>query len=114
MANVRELILHRGLSTGSKLPSSRDLSRQLAISRNTVINAYDRLISEGYLEVKGKAGIFVSEQIPETALSISTAAVDAENTRPAGPTPATKPTARTIVVSSDGGTVALSPMLQFT
>jgi GntR family transcriptional regulator / MocR family aminotransferase len=78
MTKVRELILHRGLSSGSRLPSSRDLSRQLAISRNTVINAYDRLISEGYLEVKSKAGIFVSEQIPEAALGISTAIVDAE------------------------------------
>lgn len=71
MTNIRELILQRQLSPGSKLPSSRDLSKQLSISRNTVIFGYDRLTSEGYLEVKGRSGIYVSAQIPETALNIS-------------------------------------------
>lgn len=71
MTRVRELILNRQLSPGTKLPSSRDLSKQLAISRNTVLNAYERLISEGYLEVKGRSGMFVSAQIPESSLNIS-------------------------------------------
>lgn len=71
MAQLRELILHQHLAPGSKLPSSRDLSQQLTISRNTVILAYDRLTAEGYVEVKERLGIFVSSQIPETALNIS-------------------------------------------
>lgn len=77
MTRVRELILHRKLVPGTKLPSSRDFSKQLDVSRNTVIYAYDRLVSEGYLEVKGRSGMFVSAQIPENALNISTCNVGA-------------------------------------
>jgi GntR family transcriptional regulator/MocR family aminotransferase len=40
------------LGPGSALPSSRELARDLQISRNTVIHAYDRLIGEGYLEAE--------------------------------------------------------------
>lgn len=73
MTKVRQLILERQLRPGARLPSSRDLSRQLDVSRNTVIFAYDRLLAEGYLEVRDRKGIFVSNQIPERSLTISSA-----------------------------------------
>ena len=38
------------IPAGEKLPSSRNLARQLAVSRSTVDLAYDQLSSEGYLE----------------------------------------------------------------
>lgn len=78
MTRIRELVLNRQLPAGTKLPSSRDLSNQLGISRNTVICTYDRLISEGYLEVKGRLGMFVSAQIPESSLNIVAGTGDAE------------------------------------
>lgn len=86
MNRVRELVLQRRLKPGTRLPSSRELSKQLGISRNTVILAYDRLLSEGYLEVTGRTGVFVSATIPEKALNVSFSRVEAD-TRPSAPSP---------------------------
>ncbi|HWF47623.1 MAG TPA: PLP-dependent aminotransferase family protein [Bryobacteraceae bacterium] len=52
------------LSTGDVLPSSRELAANLKISRNTVVCAYDRLVSEGYLESQERANVSVSETAP--------------------------------------------------
>ncbi|MCM2998078.1 GntR family transcriptional regulator [Paenibacillus cellulositrophicus] len=38
------------LKEGSPLPSTRELAQTLAVSRNTVNEAYDMLIAEGYAE----------------------------------------------------------------
>lgn len=70
LAAIRELILKGSLSPGMKIPSSRELSDQLKIARNTVILAYDRLASEGYLDVRGRSGMFVSDQIPDRSLQV--------------------------------------------
>lgn len=51
-AQIREFI-HRGRVQASQpLPSSRALARALAVSRGTVVAAYDQLIAEGYLEAR--------------------------------------------------------------
>ncbi len=42
---MRALILDGRLKAGSRLPSSRTLSRELAISRNTVTGAFDQLFA---------------------------------------------------------------------
>jgi GntR family transcriptional regulator/MocR family aminotransferase len=53
--------VHRGvLVAGRKLPSSRQLARQLDISRNTVALAYDALIAEGHLVARQRSGVFVA------------------------------------------------------
>jgi len=41
---LRDAIRHARIRGGTRLPSSRRLSEQLAVSRNTVIRAYDALI----------------------------------------------------------------------
>lgn len=61
---IRQAILDGRLTRGAKLPSSRDLARQLGVSRNTVLVAYERLVAEGYLDAATGSGTFVS-----TALS---------------------------------------------
>lgn len=61
---IRRLILQGHLKPGMSLPPTRQLSQQFAVSRNTVTIAYDRLISEGYLEARGRAGTFVSKDLP--------------------------------------------------
>ncbi|MBT2688170.1 PLP-dependent aminotransferase family protein [Bacillus sp. ISL-47] len=48
------------LSSGSKLPSIRQLSQYLKVSKNTIEEAYHQLIAEGYAESRPKSGIFVS------------------------------------------------------
>ncbi len=47
------------LVAGTRLPSSRQLSRDLGISRNTVILAYERLVADGHLVSKDRRGLFV-------------------------------------------------------
>jgi GntR family transcriptional regulator/MocR family aminotransferase len=70
---IREAILSHLLPSGWRLPSSRDLARELAISRNTVTYAYEQLIAEGYLETRAGSGTFIADttpdQIPEMRLN---------------------------------------------
>src|SRR5438093_13712709 len=60
---IRERIRSGELAPGDPLPSTRDLASELKLSRNTAVYAYERLISEGYLESASRAGIFVSRSI---------------------------------------------------
>lgn len=48
---------------GERLPSSRKLSEQLGVSRNTVVVAYEQLIAEGLLVSRERSGIFVGEDV---------------------------------------------------
>lgn len=47
------------LAVATKLPSTRNLSLNLQISRSTVELAYSQLISEGYIEARPKSGYYV-------------------------------------------------------
>ncbi|HYI27903.1 MAG TPA: GntR family transcriptional regulator, partial [Bradyrhizobium sp.] len=52
---LRAAILKGSLPPGHRLPSSRDLARQLNVSRNTVSLVVDQLAMEGYLAIaRGK------------------------------------------------------------
>ncbi|MEH2470188.1 GntR family transcriptional regulator/MocR family aminotransferase [Nitrobacteraceae bacterium AZCC 2161] len=48
---LRATILTGALPPGHRLPSSRELARQLGVSRNTVSFVVDQLVMEGYLDV---------------------------------------------------------------
>jgi GntR family transcriptional regulator / MocR family aminotransferase len=61
---IREAILDHVLPVGLQLPSSRDLARELKMSRNTVTYAYDQLVAEGYLETRTGAGTFIADTVP--------------------------------------------------
>ena len=58
---IRRMILGGRLAEGEKLPSTRRLSAELAVSRNTVIGAYSQLIAEGYLKSCHGSGTMVAE-----------------------------------------------------
>ncbi|OPJ59183.1 PLP-dependent aminotransferase family protein [Clostridium oryzae] len=58
---IRNLILTNKLKADEKLPSIRYLSNYLGISKNTVVTAYDQLLSEGYLYSLNRSGIFVEK-----------------------------------------------------
>ncbi|MEM9353776.1 MAG: GntR family transcriptional regulator [Planctomycetota bacterium] len=49
------------LRPGDKLPSVRELARELAVNQNTVLRVYDRLAREGLLDIRHGQGTFVSE-----------------------------------------------------
>lgn len=59
-SRLREMVESRALPAGSKLMSIRQLATQLAVSTNTVVVAYDRLVAAGVIASHGTAGFFVS------------------------------------------------------
>lgn len=63
-SQLKEHIQSGALKPGEALPSTRELATQLKVSRNTVVYAYDHLMSDGYLEPKSRSGIFVSTSLP--------------------------------------------------
>ncbi len=66
--SIRKAILCGELSAKTRLPSTRDLAKQLGVSRITVVNAFEQLFAEGYLESKTGSGTFVAKELPETML----------------------------------------------
>ncbi|MBK1789422.1 MocR-like pyridoxine biosynthesis transcription factor PdxR [Prauserella cavernicola] len=56
---LRAAILDGRLREGDRVPPSRELARRLAVARNTVGVAYERLTAEGYLRSRVGAGTFV-------------------------------------------------------
>src|SRR5262245_17835635 len=70
---VRHSILNGRLSAGSRLPSTRTLAASLGVSRSTVTQSYDQLVSEGYLQTVIGSGTIVSEHLPDDLLSASAA-----------------------------------------
>jgi GntR family transcriptional regulator/MocR family aminotransferase len=60
---LRDLLLTGALTPGDRLPATRTLAQEIGVSRTTVIDAVDRLISEGLLEARVGAGTFVSEAL---------------------------------------------------
>lgn len=69
---VRRAVLSHRLLPGARLPSSRTLAGELGLSRATVIQAYDRLWSEGYLESRVGSGTRVTSTLPEERLAAPT------------------------------------------
>lgn len=61
----REAIVLRRLRAGERVPSTRDLARELGISRIPVLTAFEQLLAEGYFETRVGAGTFVARALPD-------------------------------------------------
>jgi GntR family transcriptional regulator/MocR family aminotransferase len=53
---LRSAILEGRLKPGARLPSTRTLSEDLGVSRNTVLEAFEQLYAEGFLETRVGSG----------------------------------------------------------
>src|SRR5215218_9359627 len=58
-AGLRDAIRSGRLEAGARLPATRVLARDLGVSRRLVVEAYEQLRAEGYLEGRTGAGTFV-------------------------------------------------------
>lgn len=58
---LKELMISGQLKAGEALPSTRELAKELKISRNTVCEAYNLLIAEGFIVSRQGASTRVSE-----------------------------------------------------
>ncbi|GAB6991105.1 MocR-like pyridoxine biosynthesis transcription factor PdxR [Paenibacillus pini] len=57
----RNQILKGKLQIGEQLPSTRDLAASLQVSRTVIVEAYEQLLAEGYIEGRHGSGTFVAE-----------------------------------------------------
>lgn len=60
---IASAILNGNIPKDSPLPSSRKLSQQLHVARNTVVLAYEHLLDDGYLIAKERSGYYVNPDI---------------------------------------------------
>jgi len=68
------------LRPGDRVPALRGLATQLNTARGTVELAYTILVDEGYLQMRGAAGTFVSSSLPASVMR-SSGAQDAPDSR---------------------------------
>ena len=61
----QQAILSGQLAAGAKLPSSRTLGTDLSIARNTLIQVYEQLQAEGYVETQSGSGTYVADTSPD-------------------------------------------------
>jgi len=62
--SLRRKILHGELASGTPLPGTRTLARDLGVSRIVVLAAYEQLAAEGYIESSVGSGSRVAAQLP--------------------------------------------------
>lgn len=58
---IRKKILNGELQSGEKLSSTRELSSELQVSRNVILEAYDQLLAEGFLVSQRGSGTFIAK-----------------------------------------------------
>jgi GntR family transcriptional regulator/MocR family aminotransferase len=63
---LRSAIRSGRLTPGSALPSTRMLAEQLSIARGVVVEAYEQLVAEGYLQSRHGGGTRVAPRVAET------------------------------------------------
>jgi GntR family transcriptional regulator / MocR family aminotransferase len=67
---LRAEILEGRLRPGARLPGTRDLADQYGLSRGTIVNAFEQLKSEGYVEGSVGSGTHVSKVLPDELLKV--------------------------------------------
>jgi len=64
---LRAAVRARRVTAGTRLPSTRVLARDLGVSRRLVVEAYEQLVAEGWLEARQGSGTFVAQAAPADA-----------------------------------------------
>lgn len=67
---LRDAITEGILPPKTRLPASRDLAHELKVSRNTILNAYEHLQAQGYIQAHTGRGSWVAENLPESYLTV--------------------------------------------
>ncbi|MGA2923305.1 MAG: PLP-dependent aminotransferase family protein [Candidatus Sulfotelmatobacter sp.] len=68
--SLRGEILEGRLRPGTRLPATRDLARQYGLARGTIVNAFEQLESEGYIEGSVGSGTYVNKVLPDELLQV--------------------------------------------
>jgi DNA-binding LacI/PurR family transcriptional regulator len=67
LEDMRRRIVEGEFEPGSRLPTRKDLIIHYDTSPVTIQRVFDRLIAEGFVKARGRAGTFVSEAPPHTS-----------------------------------------------
>jgi len=67
---IATLYASGALRPGERLPSVRELARELAVNQNTVLRVYERLCGEGLLEMRHGQGTFVAGRPSQRNLAV--------------------------------------------
>lgn len=86
-ATLRNAILDHRLTPGTRLPSTRDLARELRVSRNTVLATFEDLLAEGYVHARTGSGTYVADTAAHVARPRPRARAEVARAAP-GPSPA--------------------------
>jgi GntR family transcriptional regulator/MocR family aminotransferase len=62
---IIDAVVSGNLEPGVRMPSSRKLSKDLGIARNTVTLVYQQLVADGYLTGRERSGVYVSDALFE-------------------------------------------------
>ncbi|HEX2317237.1 MAG TPA: winged helix-turn-helix domain-containing protein, partial [Thermomonospora sp.] len=62
-AALRSAVREGRLTAGTRLPSSRDLARDLGVSRGVAVTAYEQLVAEGFLTSRRGDGTRVAPAV---------------------------------------------------
>lgn len=65
---IRNAIIDGVLAPKTRLPASRDLAKEIKVSRNTVLSAYEQLQAQGYVNARTGQGTWVADELPESFL----------------------------------------------
>ncbi len=79
---LRRAILSGRLPPRQRIPSTRTLAKSLGISRTTVTQSYEQLLSEGYIQTIVGSGTFVCAQLPDELLHSTPTGSTQKITRP--------------------------------
>ena len=82
----RAAVLEGRLKAGTRVPSSRALAADHGVARITAVQAYERLVSEGYLAARAGSGLFVAESQLERPARPEAATARRARARPSMPT----------------------------
>jgi GntR family transcriptional regulator/MocR family aminotransferase len=74
-ASLRAAIVGGRLPARSRLPSTRDLSRQLGVRRNVIVSAYEQLLVDGLVETRVGDGTYVASRLPPPVARTATPTV---------------------------------------
>jgi GntR family transcriptional regulator / MocR family aminotransferase len=69
---IRDMVLQGRLKPEARLPSTRALAEELGVARATVVEAFEQLAGEGYLETRSGSATRVAAELPEDLLATST------------------------------------------
>jgi DNA-binding transcriptional regulator YhcF (GntR family) len=67
---IRTQCASGALRSGDRLPSVREMARDLAVNQNTVLRAYEKLTADGLLDRRHGAGTYVSDDLPSGQLRV--------------------------------------------